>query len=77
MAGLAVGRCGYEVWPLKREVVFHDTGLKVSGTDYWSPVLRMYLRRDIRVHVPGKGSTAGGPSSDGISLTYDTIEARP
>lgn len=68
--GLAVGRCGYEVWALKREVVFADNGLRIVGTDYWSPALSMYLRRDSEALWPGKA-----PSS--FSLTYDTIEARP
>ena len=70
MIGLAVGSCGYEVWPLKREVVFLDTGMKVVGTDYWSPVLSIYLRRDTVAHIPGK---APAP----FNLTYDAIEARP
>lgn len=68
--GLAIGGCGYEVWPLKREVVFRDDGLRILTTDYWSPALSIHLRRDSEAHFPGKA-----PSS--FSMTYDTIETRP
>ena len=70
LVGLAIGPCGYEVWPLKRENVFVDTGMKLLATDYWSPALSVHLRRDTEVHMPGKE-----PSN--FSLTYDAIETRP
>lgn len=70
LIGLAIGPCGYEVWPLKREIHFLDNGMKLLATDYWSPALAVHLRRETEAHIPGRE-----PSK--FSLTYDAIEARP
>jgi hypothetical protein len=50
---IALGDCSYEVWKVSRHGDFDD-GERYLIVDYYSPVLAMWLRRDVVLVRPGQ-----------------------